>query len=53
MSRMETICIGCLTAVVPDGGPGVATDGGAICPKCGPRESHQLVRRPVTGGGSS
>jgi hypothetical protein len=49
MSRMETVCIGCLTPVVPAGGD-PAADGGAICPKCGPRESHQLVRRPVTEG---
>ena len=51
MSRMETVCIGCLSTVVPGDGPGVA-DGGAICSKCGPRESHQLVRRPVTEGSS-
>jgi hypothetical protein len=50
MSRMETVCIGCMTPVVPNDAPGPAADGGAICPKCGPRESHQLVRRPVTEG---
>ena len=49
---METVCIGCLMPVVPDDGP-TATDGGAICPKCGPRESYQLVRRPVTGGATA
>jgi hypothetical protein len=49
---MELVCIGCLSPVDGDAGE-ATTDGGTVCPQCGPREDHQLVRRPVAGGESA
>jgi hypothetical protein len=46
---MVPCCIGCLSVV--DDGDGSA-DGGAICPKCGPRAAAEIVRRPETSVGS-